>query len=1692
MANFAASSVGACVPSTISFTDLSVGPVASYSWDFGNGVSSSFTSPSVVYNKAGDYKVTLTVEDASGVKSTSSQRIRIYKTPSINFSPDLSEVCERTNVQFINNSKEGDTTIKTWLWDFGDGNSSSFQDPYHSYFNAGKYRVQLYATDQFGCSADTSINNVIDVKDSPISAFEFDENRSCKAPISVEFRNLTNHSNTTYLWEFGDGSTSTNANPVHEYSSMGSYPVRLIATHANGCKDSIQITGDIEIAKLKVDFAVPDTTLCIGDTVILEERIQPRLTSPTQFKWVFQDGSTKWGRTVIIPLRSANEEIKLEVSNASCRGSTKKTINANSPPANSMELSNKILCGNQSSVLFKMDTTGIASFNWRIDQSYNRTSIMGTERFDLEGPHYFQLYLNGRNGCSAIFYDTVYRSNPEIVGTKDTGACIPYSFNPQAELIGVYGLKSIYWDLEDFSRGKDSNLRPATLSITDTGYAYLDFTVVDEIGCEFKESWQIGGGDNPTASFIISDDTVCNGEIITLTNTSSKPNYPTDFYWKIGTFTGEDKEWSKKVKMLPDTYSISHIVSHYGCKDTLIKDNQVRVNGPYANFFISSDSCIASYKTVLGQVLDADSFYYQVNGVSLMTDTSFNQSFKNGDVLKLIALKNSSVCMDSITQMISVAGDKVLDWEVNAGQCAPAAIEVMRQDENLDSIKWYINGVDMLHKSKTLVTSLNSGGDVSISLRGYAGKGCDLSLDTTIKVKGPRLKTYIAQSHGCLPKTFSLIDSFWNNSGKRYWVINEDTVAANGINTTYVLDGVQDPSNKIIKVVLVAEEDGCFSRKQFNYFLPGVSFTSSFKDSIISCYNSKFTFNIHANKDEIDRVDSYTLSYNGIEESNFSGVFSKEIRLDGQIDTVYLSINSIDGCRNTQMLVLPNTNPALEAMFSSTKAKANCPPLFVEFSDDSYSKFGEIVRREWKIDEVYFSDLKQPSRLFSKPGNYKVSLKVEDDRGCIDSISIDSFVQIKGETVNVDFGEQDLCLGDSISCKVIVGQALNYEWDMGDGSVVNNDSFSFLYRDTGSYEIKILVSDTNQCKYSFSSEYITTVHSLPEALLSIENPCAESEVLLADISLGTADLVNRKWTINGLDQLSKADSISYLSSIDNLRVKLWVEDGHSCVDELDSLVKIYDLDADFTLDKSFYCLHDSAILYTHVDSDTALWSTDYFINDSLVANKYIDKVLYGKEGEYDLQLIAIDVLGCRDSSEAKKLKIAGPDTSDEVELLNASFKEDNVIEVIHSQSASSYFDRYQLIDENDLVLLEERDVMNTSFSVPTLANPRSVHCFKLGVNNGCYALDASNLDLHCTIHVTGQPSVNSKRLSWTPYVGWEVKSYEVYKMLDRSWVLIGQVPANENELIDSNLSRCDSADIYRVVAIGDFNTSKSDTVHIKPILDYSLEAPLIQNVSVLSNEEIVLIIDSNNATSIPIKHYNIERYFKGQLEPLLSFESSYIDVTVTPQEGSYQYRVSQIDQCGTQSDTSNAVRSIHLDVRSHASSAFPFLRWNKPLLWNNQIDYYIIYRIIGQHKEELTRVFNRDDTSYTDESINLACAQNMCYEVVAVSKDGLWESRSNINCGGAYSTLFVPNAASPNNDLLNDHFQPVGMFIEEYEMTIYNRWGQVIFTTDECMQSWDCTIKGEAAPMGTYIYNITARGADGKQFNLNGAFHLIK
>jgi PKD repeat protein len=227
-----------CTPAGCRFSDGSTDPdgsVTAWLWDFGDGSSSNQRNPLHTFASAGTYQVRLTVTDDRGGQGATTRQVTVGEPTNAPPAADLGWSCTALDCMFTDGSADGDGGITAWLWDFGDGETASEQNPSHSYGAANTYTVSLTVTDDDGAQSSVSKQVTVSLPGS---------NASPVADFTSDCTNLTcgftdrstdpDGSVVSWSWTFGDGATSTAQNPSRTYAATGSYDVVLTVTDDDG------------------------------------------------------------------------------------------------------------------------------------------------------------------------------------------------------------------------------------------------------------------------------------------------------------------------------------------------------------------------------------------------------------------------------------------------------------------------------------------------------------------------------------------------------------------------------------------------------------------------------------------------------------------------------------------------------------------------------------------------------------------------------------------------------------------------------------------------------------------------------------------------------------------------------------------------------------------------------------------------------------------------------------------------------------------------------------------------------------------------------------------------------------------------------------------------------------------------------------------------------------------------------------------------------------------------------------------------------------------------------------------------------------------------------------------------------------------------------------------------------------------
>ena len=279
VASFTATADGDTAPVTVTLANTSIGDIAAHAWDFGDGATSADADPGAhLYTTAGTYTITLTVTGADGGTDEATAPVVVGEASeaAVAAFTAIADGDTAPVVVTLTNASSGD--IVSYFWDFGDGTTSTLEAPgSHVYAEAGSYRIVLAVLGEDGAaSQQTAAIAVLAPLESAVANFTATPNGQI-APVTVELRNLSTGDIVSNLWDFGDGATSTSADPgTYVYGEPGTYTIRLTVTGEDGSSDSQTAVVVVEEVQSSADPGDGSATLDLD----LAPGNQQQLTGP--------------------------------------------------------------------------------------------------------------------------------------------------------------------------------------------------------------------------------------------------------------------------------------------------------------------------------------------------------------------------------------------------------------------------------------------------------------------------------------------------------------------------------------------------------------------------------------------------------------------------------------------------------------------------------------------------------------------------------------------------------------------------------------------------------------------------------------------------------------------------------------------------------------------------------------------------------------------------------------------------------------------------------------------------------------------------------------------------------------------------------------------------------------------------------------------------------------------------------------------------------------------------------------------------------------------------------------------------------------------------------------------------------------------------------------------------------------------
>lgn len=1250
VSNFTGSPLSGCSPLIVIFQDLSTGSPTLWSWSFGNGNTSTIQNPTATYFTPGTYTVILTTTNASGTNTlTRTSYITVYDNPTVNFSSNVTSGCFPLRVQFTDGSTPGiGNTNVSWEWDFGNGTTSTLQNPLATYNTAGTFNVTLKVTNDKGCIRTLSRPNYIAVTTGVVASFTNPQPTVCAAPASISFTNTSTGPPTlSYQWDFGDGSPiSTVMNPVHIYNASGTFTATLITTSSAGCEDTARSV-PIIVGGYNPSFTSP-ATVCINLAASFVNTSSPL---PINSTWNFGDGSPiGTGLNVTHTYTVAGPyTVWMYNNNGGCVDSVSQLITVAPDPVADFTAPFTSRCEPPLTVNFQdLSTGGAVGWQWDFGDGNTSTAQNPTHTYIAYGNFTVTLIATNASGCNDTITRTSYirvqRAAITIPNLPARG-CIPFTISPTPIITSVDAITSYEWDFGDGSPA--SFLPNPTHTYLLQGTYTVRLIITTSTGCRdtLLIPAAVRTGSIPIADFsAIPLPNVCATESVQFTDLST-PATVDEWQWDFG--DGATAFVRNPLHNYNDTgyFTIRLIAMNNGCPDTVTKIDYMYVLPPIARFTYTPNcgnrvNFTFTDNSIINPMILPVSWQWDFGDATSSTLQNPVHNFPGLGIYTVRLIVNNGGCADTTYQTIN-AVDETPDFTADqTTTCKIATIIFNAANLNFANITSYTWDFGDATPPVSVVTPAvshiyNNAGTYTVRLITTDLNGCSDTITKAnyIRINGPIAGFTATNTGGCAG---NLITTFNNTSTPDgvnaitnwQWDFGDGIIqnfTAPPFIHTYNATGVFS-----VKLV-ITDAAGCRDSITVNNFINATDPVPDFISvDTLTCPAATVSFTNTSTPAGVTNT-----WYFGDGGTSLLTSPTYNYAVTGIYD-VKLVIQDAFGCMDsiTKTAYIRVDEPI--ASFTVSDSISSCTPLEVQFTNTS-TYYTSVV---WDFGPAEGnSTLNNPIHFYSVPGTYIVKLLITSPGGCLDS-AFHTITVYDTIGSNVNYLPLGGCKPLDVTLNILTpGPMVSYYWDFGDGftQTTTAATINHTYASYGNFLPKIIMEDPSGCLIplqGIDTVYVTGAEANfgnHDSLL-----CDFGIVNFTDSTTFNDPVSSYNWNFGdgGTSVLSNPSHLYTAPGI--YTVRLIVQTQLGCLDTLikPNIVKVIQRPLIDISGDSVLCINSSLLhfgIFLIPDTSVVTWSWN-FPNGNTSINQNPVVQTYKQAGNFTVTAIATNSSGCKDTT----------------------------------------------------------------------------------------------------------------------------------------------------------------------------------------------------------------------------------------------------------------------------------------------------------------------------------------------------------------------------------------------------------------------------------------------------------------------------
>lgn len=632
-------------------------PNASF-WHFGDGTTSAQTNPVKTYLAPGTYNVKM-INFFDNCTDSITKTVTVTDNPVADFTVNDSSSCQAPfNVQFTDLTPGA----SSWQWDFGDGTTSTLQNPTHQYTSIGNYTVSLTVSTAAGCSATVTRTELIKIQQTVVTL-----NLPQGGCIPFTYNPVATISTldtvVSWLWDFGDGTTSTLQNPPpHVYAATGSYDISLTVTTTSGCSVTTTVPdGVITGTPPIVSFTASPLDACASEIFSFTGSAVTTPGATITWLWNFGDGGTS---DLPSPSHKFDQfgpmTVILSVTNNGCMNSTSQTIQVRPPVA---DFEHRINCTDLSVTFFNTSRTSAAitplTYQWDMGDPANTqfTTITPPGPFSYPSPGTYNVRLIVVNGtCADTITKPVTIVPPQVAdfSISKNPVCKNEPFSLSAINSTAANIVNYDWIVGPITL--PSSQRVISRVISTEGTYDVSLTIRDLNGCtNTKTVTDYITVTGPTANFAPATSGGCQNRLVTFNDLStSATSTIVRWEWDFG-------DGSQQVFTAPPfthtyanagRYDVSlKVTDAAGCTDQFASPAELLVTNPLVGFRADTFYCPAAPLSFVDTSSGAGlSYFWDFGDGTTSTLQHPQHSYPVGDADYTVKLRITDIsgCQDSI------------------------------------------------------------------------------------------------------------------------------------------------------------------------------------------------------------------------------------------------------------------------------------------------------------------------------------------------------------------------------------------------------------------------------------------------------------------------------------------------------------------------------------------------------------------------------------------------------------------------------------------------------------------------------------------------------------------------------------------------------------------------------------------------------------------------------------------------------------------------------------------------------------------------------------------------------------------------------------------------------------------------------------------------------------------------------------